>query len=72
MPNGNNQISVVIIDPDGTESNKNVKDGTKVSEVVGKGMAAILNGNEVRAGRDPELRGGDRVIVLRRAYKNGA
>ena len=70
MPNGN--ISVTIVDPDGNEKVKTVKDGTKLSEVVGKGKAAILNGNEVRSDRDPELRGNDRVIVLRRAYKNGS
>ena len=72
MPNGNNSISITLINTDGGESTKTVKDGTKVSEVIPKGCAAILNGNEVRSGRDPELRGNDRVIIVRRAYKNGA
>lgn len=71
MPNGNGRISLTIVNADGGESTKTVKDGTKVSEVIPKGCAAILNGNEVRPGRDPELRAEDRVIIVRRAYKNG-
>ena len=69
MPNG--KICFTVINEDGNESSKEVTDGTKVSTVIGKGKACILNGREVRAGRDPELREGDRIIIVRRSYKNG-
>lgn len=69
MPNGT--ISFTLIDEDGQEAVKTCPDGTKSSKYVGKGKACILQGREVRAGRDPELREGDRLIIVRRSYKNG-
>jgi malate/lactate dehydrogenase len=71
MPNGNGKISITVIDQDGHESAKTVKDSTKVSEVAGKDVVVLLNGQEQRPGRDRELRANDRVQILRRSYKNG-
>ncbi len=72
MPNGNGTISITLINEDGRETIKNIKDGTKVSQVVGKDKIALLNGLEQKAGRDRELRANDRVQILRRSYKNGS
>ncbi len=64
-------MDVTIIRADGTEATREVPEGSRVSDVLDtQGQSILLNDSEVR-GRDPELRDGDTVEVVRSKQKGG-
>ena len=65
-------ISITLIDRDGNESTKALDDGAKLSSVVDLSRdAVLLEGQPVESGRDPELRDGDEIEVVRKSHKAG-
>ena len=61
------KITITLVDENGTEKNKEINEGDKVSKLVPSGRLAILNGQQIS--RDAELRANDRLQIVRKSAK---